>query len=76
VAGPLENLQLTVVDIEAARAKLVELGVDAGEVFHDASGVFHHAGAEEWAAGLPPELDDYGSFVTFRGPDDNGCSNR
>ena len=40
----LQGLQLVVDDIEAARAELVGRGVDVSEVFHDAGGVFHHAG--------------------------------
>ena len=42
----LEGLQLVVSDIEAARDELVGRGVDVSEVFHDAGGVFHHAGTE------------------------------
>jgi catechol 2,3-dioxygenase-like lactoylglutathione lyase family enzyme len=73
VPGSFEGLQLTVVaDIEAARAELVDRGVDVGEVFHDVSGVFHHAGAEGRAPGPHPELDDYGSFASFSDPDGNG----
>ena len=33
-------------DIAAARAELAGNGVDVSEVFHDATGVFHHAGTE------------------------------
>jgi catechol 2,3-dioxygenase-like lactoylglutathione lyase family enzyme len=43
--GSLEGLQLTVVDIEAARDELARRCVDV-ELFHDAGGVFHHAGTE------------------------------
>jgi len=45
--GSLQDLQLTVTDIKAARDELVELGTDVSSIFHDAGGVFHHAGAEE-----------------------------
>src|SRR3954469_10720598 len=34
--GSYEGLQLTVTDIEAARAELVGRGVEVSEVFHDA----------------------------------------
>jgi catechol 2,3-dioxygenase-like lactoylglutathione lyase family enzyme len=43
--GSAEGLQLVVTDIEAARAELVDRGVDVSEVFHDTGGVFHPAGA-------------------------------
>jgi catechol 2,3-dioxygenase-like lactoylglutathione lyase family enzyme len=72
VPGSAEDLQLTVYDIDAARADLVARGVDASEVFHDAGGVFHHAGAEARVTGAAPEHADYGSFVSFRDPDGNG----
>ncbi len=44
--GAAQGLQLTVSDIEAARGTLVERGADVSEVFHDAGGVFHHAGTD------------------------------
>src|ERR1700751_3492714 len=42
--GSTEGLQLVTGDIEAARAELAGHGVAVSEVFHDAGGVFHHAG--------------------------------
>ena len=54
VSGSLRDLQLTVSDIDAARAELVDHGVDVGEIFHDTGGVFHHAGTEGRAAGPAP----------------------
>ena len=47
-------------------------GVDVSEVFHDAGGVFHHAGTEARVSGPGPEHADYGSFVSFSDPDGNG----
>src|ERR1700685_468418 len=44
--GSSQGLQLTVGDIEAARAELIEHGADVSEIFHDTTGVFHHAGNE------------------------------
>ena len=44
--GSTQGLQLTVFDIEAARAELVGRGVEVSEPFHDAGGIFHHAGTE------------------------------
>ena len=69
--GSLEALQLTVFDIDEARADLVGRGIDVGEIFHDEGGVFHHAGTEGRAPGPAPEHADYGSFVPFSDPDGN-----
>jgi hypothetical protein len=70
--GSLEGLQLTVLDIEAARAELVGRGVEVGEAFHDVGGVFHHAGTEGRMTGPDPARSDYGSFASFSDPDGNG----
>ena len=69
--GSYEGLQLVVDDIDAARAELVGKGVEASEVFHDAGGVFHHAGTDSRASGPAPEHKSYGSFVSFADPDGN-----
>jgi catechol 2,3-dioxygenase-like lactoylglutathione lyase family enzyme len=69
--GSYEGLQLVVDDIDAARAELVSKGVQASDVFHDAGGVFHHAGADSRASGPAPEHKSYGSFVSFPDPDGN-----
>jgi catechol 2,3-dioxygenase-like lactoylglutathione lyase family enzyme len=70
--GSVEDLQLTVFDIDKARDELVARGVAVSEVFHDADGVFHHAGTEARVAGPAPDHADYGSFASFRDPDGNG----
>jgi catechol 2,3-dioxygenase-like lactoylglutathione lyase family enzyme len=70
--GSVQGLQLVVADIEAARAELVGKGVDVSEVFHDAGGVFHHAGNEGRVAGPAPDNQSYGSFASFDDPDGNG----
>ena len=70
--GSTQDLQLTVFDIEVARAELVERGVDVSEPFHDGGGIFHHAGAEGRVAGPDPKRSDYGSFASFSDPDGNG----
>ena len=70
--GSTRGLQLTVFDIEAARAELVERGVDVSEPFHDVGGIFHHAGTEGRVAGPDPKRSDYGSFASFSDPDGNG----
>jgi hypothetical protein len=40
----------------------------AGLAFHDAGGVFHHAGTAGRAAGPAPDHQSYGSFISFSGP--------
>jgi catechol 2,3-dioxygenase-like lactoylglutathione lyase family enzyme len=70
--GSYEGLQLSVYDIDNARADLLARGVDVSEAFHDATGVFHHAGTNERIEGPAPEHADYGSFASFSDPDGNG----
>jgi catechol 2,3-dioxygenase-like lactoylglutathione lyase family enzyme len=70
--GTSAGLQLSVYDIDEARADLVERGIDVSEPFHDVTVVFHHAGAEGRLSGTAPEHADYGSFVAFNDPDGNG----
>lgn len=70
--GSADGLQLVVADIDAAREDLVGRGVDVSEVFHDAGGVFHHAGTASRVSGPAPDHNSYGSFLSFRDPDGNG----
>jgi predicted enzyme related to lactoylglutathione lyase len=70
-APPVTGLHLVVPDIEAARKELLNAGVDVSETFHDAGGVFHHAGTHGRMAGPAPERVSYGSFATFSDPDGN-----
>jgi catechol 2,3-dioxygenase-like lactoylglutathione lyase family enzyme len=70
--GSAEALQLTVLDIEAARDELIGRGIEVSEAFHDAGGVFHHAGEKGRVTGPDPERSDYGSFASFSDPDGNG----
>ena len=69
--GSSQGQQLIVDDIVAAREELVGKGVDVSEVFHDAGGVFHHAGNEARVPGPAPERASYGSFASFGDPDGN-----
>ncbi len=69
--GSLDGLQLVVRDIEAAREELAGRGVEISEAFHDAGGIFHHAGEKARVSGPDPERGDYGSFVSFSDPDGN-----
>jgi catechol 2,3-dioxygenase-like lactoylglutathione lyase family enzyme len=70
--GSAQGLHLIVDDIEAARAQLQDRGATMSEVFHDAGGVFHHAGTAERVSGPAPERRSYGSFSSFEDPDGNG----
>jgi len=63
---------LIVSDIEAARAELIDRSVEVSEVFHDAGGVFHHAGDEARTPGPAPDHKSYGSLASFSDPDGNG----
>ena len=70
--GSVQGLHLVVYDIDAARAELIEHGADMSPVFHDAGGIFHHAGTDGRVTGPAPEHADYGSFASFSDPDGNG----
>ena len=62
--GAYQGLHLVVTDIEAARAWLVERGVDASEPFH--------FGPEGQTPGVDPQRQDYGTFMSISDPDGNG----
>ena len=66
----LEVVVVPVSDVD--KAKDFCRGADVSEVFHDAGGVFHHAGSEGRASGPAPNHQSYGSFVSFSDPDGNG----
>src|SRR5512139_391102 len=75
--GSAQGLYLIVSDIEAARDELIERGIGASEVFHDAGG--EYAGGDQpylfgrrRVSGLDPEHRSYRSFVSFSDPDGNG----
>jgi catechol 2,3-dioxygenase-like lactoylglutathione lyase family enzyme len=61
--GTLKSVHLCVSNIDAARAQLVEHGVEASEVFH-----FGPAGQ---TPGHDPHRADYNSFLSFNDPDGN-----
>ena len=60
-AGVLEGLVLVVSDIEAARAELLERGVEVGQVVHRAGGAWVEGRGGRW-----------NSFVFLSDPDGNG----
>jgi catechol 2,3-dioxygenase-like lactoylglutathione lyase family enzyme len=70
--GSAQGLYLIVSDIEAAHAALAERGVAVSEPFHDAGGVFHHAGTTDRLSGPDPQRRSYSSFASFSDPDGNG----
>lgn len=61
--GSLHGLHLCVSDIDAARAQLVEHGVDASELFH--------FGAGGQLPGPDPARSSYNTFLSFGDPDGN-----
>jgi catechol 2,3-dioxygenase-like lactoylglutathione lyase family enzyme len=61
--GSVQGLHLVVSDIVAARAELVERGVEVNEVFHFESG--------QRAPGPDPQRSKYNSFADFSDPDGN-----
>ena len=61
--GSYRGTHLVVSDIVAARAELVERGVEVSEVRHLESG--------KWVPGPDPARSDYGSFADFSDPDGN-----
>jgi catechol 2,3-dioxygenase-like lactoylglutathione lyase family enzyme len=61
--GSVQGLHLVVTDIVAARAELVERGLEIGEIRHMVAG--------SWVDGAHPERSDYNSFAHFSDPDGN-----
>ena len=61
--GSTKGLHLVVADIVAARAHLVERGVEVSEIRHLESG--------GWVSGPDPKHGDYESFADFSDPDGN-----
>ena len=70
--GSVQGLYLVVDDIEAAREYLVARGADVSEVYHDAGGVFEHAGTDHRVPGPDPNRGSYASYASFSDPDGNG----
>jgi len=70
--GSAKGLHLIVSDIQAARDELLRRGLGISEPFHDAGGIFHHAGAEGLISGPNPQRKSYASSALFSDPDGNG----
>jgi catechol 2,3-dioxygenase-like lactoylglutathione lyase family enzyme len=71
-ASPLQNILLVVFNIEEARADFIKRGAEVSEIFHDSSGIFHHAASEYLVAGPQPQRKSYGSYASFSDPEGNG----
>jgi catechol 2,3-dioxygenase-like lactoylglutathione lyase family enzyme len=71
VPGVPPRLLLAVNDVEKARSLIERRGVEISDVFHDADGVFPHAGAKARVPGLDPQRRDYLSWAAFKDPDGN-----
>ena len=70
--GSTQDLMLVVRDVDQARAQLIGRGVEVSPVFHDAGGIFHHAGTVGRVPGLDPQRRSYCSWASFSDPDGNG----
>ena len=66
--GAAGNLLLAVDDIDAARAELIERGVEVSDVFHGQAFTADGHGREP---GGDPEHRSYSSYASFRDPDGN-----
>lgn len=69
--GSERGVHLVVDDIVEARKELESRGVEVSDVFHDAGGVFHHAGTTGRVPGPHPARQSYSSFASFADPDGN-----
>jgi hypothetical protein len=68
-AGSLRNVYLVVTDLEAARSRLLERGIEVSDIRHK---VPIDAWDGSFAPGLDPARRDYASFADFSDPDGNG----
>jgi catechol 2,3-dioxygenase-like lactoylglutathione lyase family enzyme len=66
--GSLRNIYLVVTDLEAVRSRLLERGVEVGEIRHK---VPIDAWDGSFAPGLDPARRDYASFADFSDSDGN-----
>ena len=67
-AGSLRSIYLVVTDLEAARSRLLERGIEVSPIRHK---VPIDAWDGGFAAGLDPAHRDYASFANFSDPDGN-----
>lgn len=62
--GSAQRFELVVADIDAARADLIERGVEVGELFH--------LGPNGFEPGPDPARASYQTYAAFSDPDGNG----
>jgi catechol 2,3-dioxygenase-like lactoylglutathione lyase family enzyme len=67
-AGSVRNIYLVVTDLEAVRCRLLERGVEVGEIRHK---IPIDAWDGRFAPGPDPARRDYASFAAFSDPDGN-----
>jgi catechol 2,3-dioxygenase-like lactoylglutathione lyase family enzyme len=67
-AGSIRNIYLVVTDLEAARNRLLERGIEVSPIRHK---IPIDAWDGGFAAGLDPAHRDYASFADFSDPDGN-----
>jgi catechol 2,3-dioxygenase-like lactoylglutathione lyase family enzyme len=68
LVGSLRSVFLVVTDIEAARGRLLERGIEVSEIRHKTPIA---AWDGSFALGLDPKRGDYASFANFSDPDGN-----
>jgi catechol 2,3-dioxygenase-like lactoylglutathione lyase family enzyme len=69
--GSSQGTFLVVDDVDAARAELIQKGVDVSEVFHFENNLLRAAGTKGRLQGPDPNRHSYFSFASFSDPDGN-----
>ncbi len=67
-----DNLVLAVDDLDAARADLINRGVEVSEIFHYVGGPFNNSVENPRVGGRDSQGRSYYSFASFEDPDGNG----
>jgi catechol 2,3-dioxygenase-like lactoylglutathione lyase family enzyme len=70
--GSVQGTFLVVNDVAAARAELVDHGVDVSEVFHFDNNLLRVSDTTGRLSGPDPTRGSYFSFASFKDPDGNG----
>jgi len=70
--GSVQGTFLVVDDLEAARARLIERGLEVSEVFHFDGSLLRAAETKGRKPGRDPQGRSYFSFASFSDPDGNG----
>ena len=69
--GSAQGTILVVDNVDAARAELIQKGVDVSEVFHFENNLLRAAGTKGRVQGPDPKRASYFSFASFSDPDGN-----